>query len=324
LEKIRADGLSAPLHWRDVPPSPITIEPEPRRLPPTHHLCPFNTESYASGLSNIGAPEVHQTGRLCILRRPISETPLFDGMGPWPYLWIDDPDGIDALYEGFRHLLTVTVVTQPGYLPAARGDDAILLKQHFVYDPAFPTPILSKRARSRLSRSEAIGSFEIVTDFSPRMVMREMYESLRIRRALSGPFFDFPAHHFEVLAGLESAVFFRVTSSAGVSAMACGVVFGGALHLLHTAISDDGLRWSASYLLMHGLQSFSRRHGLRLLTGGVPAGAPEGVRTFKARWANRFEPVYLLRIINDRASYAALCSGRSAVTSFFPAYRAAA
>ena len=142
------------------------------------------------------------------------------------------------------------------------------------------------------------------------MKLPSIYEALKVRRGLTGTFVDFPLRHFETIADIENGVFFRATNSAGVGAMACGVLYRDMLQILHTAISQDGLRWNASYLLMHGLQSFARDKGVRLLTGGMPAGGSEGLRIFKQRWANRFEPVYLLRIINDRASYTALCADR--------------
>ncbi len=104
--------------------------------------CPFNTEFYARGLSNIGEVEMDPTFRIPVLRRPIAGTTLSDGVGPWPYLWIENDSDIEKLYVSFRHLVTLSVVTQPGYIPKAQGGDAKLLKQHYVYDPSLP------RARS--------------------------------------------------------------------------------------------------------------------------------------------------------------------------------
>jgi hypothetical protein len=130
-----------------------------------------------------------------------------------------------------------------------------------------------------------------------------------------------PGGHFEAIADLDKSVLFRVRDAAGTGAMACGVVFGGLLQILHTATTESGLTWNASYLLMHGLQTFSRELGVRLLLGGMPESGTDGLRIFKARWVNSHAPVYLLRIVNDPARYAALCSGASADASFFPAYR---
>jgi len=286
--------------------------------------CPFNTEIYTSGLDNIGIPERSASGGFSILRREIKDLGLSDGAGPWPYLWVKDRREIDALYDDFRHLVTLTVVTQPGNVPQVRAGDAALLKHHYVYDPCLPPAPLSRRACSRLHRCEERASFEIVTNFGRRMLMAQLYHRLKMRRGLAGRYVDFPLRHFEIIAGLENGVFFEVSDSAGVGAMACGVVFGDMLQILHMASSDEGLRWNASYLLMVGLQRYARERRLRLLTGGMPDSGAPGLRQFKARWANACEPVCLLRIVNDREQYAALSAMRRCDSSFFPAYRAPA
>jgi hypothetical protein len=242
-------------------------------------------------------------------------------VGPWPYLWVGAPSDLVALREDFRHLVTLTVVTQPGYVPKARLGDAVLLKQHFVYDPALPPPTMSRRARARLRRCEAAGTFEVASDEEAWQAMSAVYAGLVRRRRLTGSLFDMPGSHFEAIADLDESILFRVRDEAGVGAMACGVVFGGLLQILHTATSENGLTWDASYLLMHGLQTFSRELGVRLLLGGMPDRGTDGLRIFKERWVNSFAPVYLLRIVNDPARYAALCSGAPADASFFPAYR---
>jgi hypothetical protein len=256
------------------------------------------------------------------LRRPIPGTPHVDGIGPWPYLWIEGAADIDALYNDFRDLVTLTVVTQPGLVPQARGDDAVLLKQHFIYDPSRPEPPLSRRARGRLNAAERQGVFTVLTDRDARMQIAPLYAALKVRRRLGGTYVDFSAEHFSTVAALEQSRFFAVTDAAGPAAMACGVVYRGTLCILHMVPTAHGLRWNASYLLMRGLQDFCREHGLRLSTGGMPDGAAEGLRIFKARWANHFEPVYLLRIVKDRGRYAALCQAEPQPGSYFPAYRA--
>ncbi|HEY6633329.1 MAG TPA: hypothetical protein VIZ90_17905 [Rhizobiaceae bacterium] len=285
------------------------------------HPCPFNTVPYAASLRKIGEVEVDATGAIPVFRRSIPATDRFDGVGPWPYLWIDGKADIEALYTGFRHLVTLGVVTQPGYRPEVEGPDAVLLKQHYVYDPSLPTPELSRRARKRLARCEEAASFDVVADVTERLAIVGLYEAVKLRHDLAGGFFDHDAAHFEVLARLADSVFFRVADDDGTGAMACGVVFGDVLQILHMPSSEAGLRWNASYLLMHGLQDFARQNGLRLMTGGLPAGATDGLRVFKERWANDFLPVYLLRIVNDRARYAELCASSAGDPNFFPSYR---
>ena len=172
------------------------------------NFCPFNSLHYLNGLANIGYAEVDKNGRTVVLRRPIEGTTFFDGIGPWPYLWVNGPRDIDDLCESFRHLVTLTIVTQPGYIPKVSKGDVRFLKQHFVYDPSVPLHSLSKRSLSRLLKSEKIGTFEKVVDMEERMVIADLYKTLIKRRNLSGGFFDMPNSHFKAIAELESAVFF--------------------------------------------------------------------------------------------------------------------
>ena len=285
---------------------------------------PFNRPVYAAGLGNIGEPISDPTGRVVLLRRPIPGSDRSDGIGPWPYLWIGDGDDIVALREGFVDLVTVTAVAQPGLDPRSIDPsiDAVILKEHFVFDPALPIPRLSKRSRERLNRAEAIGSFDVVGDHDERLAFAPVYDGLLSRRGLKGGLFDFPAAHFASIAALPEAVFFRAAQADEIGAMACGIVHGDMLQILHTAISEQELAWHASYLLMRGMQDFAAERGLRLLTGGMPDGAREGLRTFKLRWSNAFVPIYLIRIVNDRDACRALNEARGAVGSrYFPAYR---
>lgn len=258
---------------------------------------------------------------MIVLRRPIDGTPLCDGVGPWPYLWISADDDIRALQEEFRHLVTVMAVTQPGYAPKGSLGDPVLLKQHFVYDPGRPPPPLSRRARQRLSRCEDRGEFCCVTDGEKRLRMADIHARLVARRGLERSYIDFPRKHFEAIAALESGVFFEVRDALGCGAMACGVLFGNMLQILHMASTDHGLGWNASYLLMAGLQRTAKELDVRLLTGGMPNSGSEGLKLFKERWANHMEPVYMLRIINDAGTYASLCAGRWRDSRYFPAYR---
>lgn len=152
------------------------------------------------------------------------------------------------------------------------------------------------------------------------MAIVAVYEDLKRRRGLEGGFFDFPPAHFERIAHLESAAFFRVSGANGVAGMACGIVFDSVIHLVHLAISDDGLRKGASYLLMWWVLDLARSHGLLVALGGLPRGADEGLKRFKARWSNRRSPVYLLRLVNDRPTYEAMTDGLAA-SIYFPAYR---
>ena len=286
---------------------------------PTQIACPFNSPTYLTGLAHLGSVEFPPAAPALIVRRPVPGTSRFDGLGSWPYLWIDSADEISALSEAYRHLLTLTVVTQPGFRPACEA--AAYFKDHYLYDPSRAFPALSKKAREHLRRAEQSCAFDVVTRFDERMTIAGLYEELRRRRGLAGTFFDFPRIHFETVARLDGAVFFRVRNGHDVCAMACGFAFGDRIQLLHIAITDTGLRQDASYCLMNAMLEFARSERRLLCMGGLPRYGDEGLKRFKTRWSNRQEPVFLLRIVNDRAAYTELVRGRED-ERYFPAYRA--
>jgi len=287
---------------------------------PQAAASPFNRIEYAATLPRMGRPEAAPDGGFFVLSRPIPGTDLRDGVGPWPYTWISGAGDIDAMHQAFPHLVTLTVVTQPGYVPD-RGTAPF--KHHRVFDPARPVPALSPRARQRLARCERQASFTIVRGERERMEIAGVYASLKRRRGLEGGFFDFAPDHFAALAKMREAMFFKVSRGAETGAMACGVRFGDILQMLHMPNSEAGLKWNASYLMMHGLQQLARAEGVRVMFGGLPRGASAGLDVFKARWSNGLLPVHMLRIVNDRRRYAGLCADLAVRDDYFPAYRIA-
>lgn len=290
--------------------------------PESAMTCPFNSVAYLSGLSNIGTPESDEHGQLSVLKRRIPGSELYDGIGPWPYLWVESQQVIRALQEAFQDLVTLTVVTQPGYVPRGPWSGSTFLKNHFVYDPVLPEPPMSKRTRIRLSKCEARASFSLITGHERRMACIALYRRLMQRRGLVGCFVDFPDGHFNSISLLENSVFFEVADSEGTGAFSCGVVFNGILQVLHMASSDEGLRWNASYLLMKGMQDYARSNRVRLMTGGMPDAGSPGLQKFKRRWSNAFEPVHIMKIINNAALYDKLCEESGRTLRFFPGYRA--
>jgi hypothetical protein len=283
--------------------------------------CPFHKQEYVSSLYNLGCPERSISAGFSLLRRPIPGTKLFDGIGSWPYLYIDNPKLENALRYDFSHLISITAVTQPGYKPIREDLNPILLKEHYVFDPNLSRPILSKRARKRLQKVEEVATFEVISNDLEKLLFFDHYRDLIIRRNLTGAHIDFPIDHFKSIINLPEGIFFRVRNNDNTGALACGVIFHGMLQILHMVFPIVGLKWNASYLMMKSLQDFACANGLRMLTGGMPDFASEGLRIFKSRWANVMEPVYLLRLINNQEAYEALSAQNCYNSSYFPAYR---
>lgn len=287
-------------------------------------LCPFSSIDYLQGLSNLGVVDQHPQLPFAVLRRTIPGTNNIDGIGPWPYRWILNDSDVEVFKEGFRHLVTLCVVTHPGWETSSKlaGNISIQpLKDHFVFDPAKPTPLLSKRAINRLKMADEHGEFEVVNSPEEQLVIAGLYEQLKLRRKLSGGFFDMTATHFESISRLPGALFFRVKDSNGIGAMACGVIINHFLQILHIVPTEHGLTWNASYLMMYGLQDYVRKQGLILLTGGMPAGGSNGLSIFKNRWSNAFLPVKMLCIVNDQKTANKLADKLGNNSNYFPNYR---
>lgn len=127
------------------------------------HFCPFNTAVYLSCLDHLGEVDARPSAPSALLRRPIPGSLRFDGLGPWPYMWLDRPQQIAELSEAYGDLVTLTTVTQPGFQPGGVGD-AVYLKDHYLYDPSCRFPTLSRSARDHLRRAEHIYTFDMVAD----------------------------------------------------------------------------------------------------------------------------------------------------------------
>lgn len=287
-------------------------------------LCPFSSIDYLQGLSNIGIVDKHPSLPFAVLKRKIPGTCYADGIGPWPYRWISKESDIDIFKEGFRHLVSLCVVTQPGWEPSsalAKKVNIQPLKDHFVFDPSKPTPKLSRRAANRLRTADQIGIFELVAFQDEQLIIADLYEQLKINRNLIGGFFDMPMNHFASIARLPNAVFFRVRDSYDLGAMACGVIIKDFLQILHLVPTAYGLTWNASYLMMYGLQNYVRQNNIFLLTGGMPTSGAKGLSIFKNRWANTFLSVKMLCIVNDQATTTKLEHKYGYHSNYFPNYR---
>lgn len=286
--------------------------------------CPFSSIDYLRGLSNIGVVDQHSELPFAVLKRKIQDTCLMDGIGPWPYRWISNESDVEVFREGFPHLVTLTVVTHPGWEPStslARKLNIQRLKDHYVFDPGKNTPILSRRGINRLKEAEHRGNFEVISSCDEKLIIADLYEQLKLRRNLIGGFFDMPMHHFASIARLPGSVFFRVRDSYELGAMACGVIINHFLQILHIVPTAYGLTWNASYLMMYGLQEYVRQHNLILLTGGMPASGSSGLHIFKNRWANDFLSVNMLCIVNDQTTTDKLAANYGSHSNYFPNYR---
>jgi hypothetical protein len=289
----------------------------------TSKMSPLNSLEYASGLTHLGRAVARAGSPSAILVRKIPKSILEDGMGPWPYTWINARSELISLQQIYHELVTITLVTQPGYIPVLEETDAIYLKDHFLYDPTLPHPTFRKRTRKHLRRASGEWEFELTSRHEDGILMYVIYQDLKRRRSLSGGFFDFPRSHFERLATLRGALFFRASDQFGVAAMACSVEHAGWIQMIHFVISDRGLRSDVAYFLMEEILNYAKSEMKIVNLGGTPSGFAHGVERFKARWSNRREPVFLHRIVNSPETYEELASTTKS-HNYFPSYRSPA
>lgn len=280
---------------------------------------PFHARRYLSGFPHVGTAVLRCGAPAGVIRRPIGASALFDGLGPWPYLRARHGD-IAALAAAFPDLVALTVITQPGFRPEGHEGSAILLKEHFLFDPDLPAPPLSRRARQRVRAAGNAWEVDCPVGEAERMELAGLYGQVARRRGFAGGFFDFPPAHFAALAGLDGMIYFRIGKDGETAGMACGALFEGELHLLHIAVADQALPQNASYPLMQAILDLCRERKLVMMMGGTPRTDGEGIARFKRRWTNRRAPVHLTKAIILPDAYAALCRDRPA-TAFFPAYR---
>jgi hypothetical protein len=279
---------------------------------------PFHARRYLSGFPHVGAASFRADAPAGVIRRAVPGSDLFDGLGPWPYFRSRDRGDIAALAAAFPDLVTIAVITQPGFRPA--GDEGTLLKEHFLFDPDLPPPPLSRRARQRIRAAGQAWQVDCPAGEAERMELGALYRQVARRRDFAGGFFDFPPAHFAALAGLDGMVYFRIGKDGEAAGMACGALFEWELHLLHIAIADRALPENVSYPLMQAILDYCRERKVVLMMGGTPRTDGDGIARFKRRWTNRTAPVHLTRIVNRPDAYAALCRDRPA-SGYFPAYR---
>lgn len=235
--------------------------------------CPFNSKAYLSSLAHLGSVEIRAGAPFPVLKRPIEGTECRDGLGAWPYVLVEHDEQLEALTEAFSDLVTLTLVTQPGFRPLCQKSNAIRFKEHYVFDPARPYPTLGRRTREHLRRAAKSFDFDTTTTRAEALKIIPLYAELKRRRGLAGGFFDFPNAHFEAVASLNAAIFFRVNGPRGAAAMACGIVLDPASTHRHCrrgtsrgcGLSLDaghaGLRKGGRAAARHGRDTASRRCG---------------------------------------------------------------
>lgn len=286
----------------------------------------FDDLSYCYSLTHIGEPSIVSGLAYPILLRSIPETGLVDGVGPWPYASVPDPAQLHCALAALRSLklVTATLLVRPDAgadwaALGAAGVRIVPLKPHYVLDPALPKPILRAKTRSNIAMARRHWVVETLPRAQLAAVGCSLQEGLAARGRL-GSFANVPSQHFSILANLDGIEAVVAADSSGVGAVLVSARRGGETHCLHLITAPRAMRTCATHLLMATALERWGQEG-RVYLGGAPDGVDgRGIAQFKARWANRTDPVVLLTAILDLPAYERLSTLKGA-TTYFPAYR---
>lgn len=292
----------------------------------------FSRHDYCLSLPHVGEPRPCAGLGTTLLERPIPAAGRADLAGPWPYVAAPPPATVTGAMDALRHEGFVSLAmflrpdTAPGdlaALEAALEDTAAIvpLKDHYVLDPRRTLPELRNRTRAHLATAARHWQVGPLARAEIPPLCSTMQDQLARRRRLSD-FARVPPEHFHVLAGVEEVEALAVFDGDGPAAMLVAARTGGATHLLHFLTTPRVIPSSGSYLLWHEALRHWSRDGCVYLGGAPESAEGAGIAQFKARWANRTAPAFLLKAVLDGPAYRTLAA-RCPASSFFPAYRSA-
>ena len=288
--------------------------------------------AYARSLGALGRPFGFDASGGWLIERPIAGTGRADAMAPYPLLccleWAALAGDLADLERSGR-LVSAVAVIDP-FAPVDAGDLADAFpdlvrpyKDHHVVRLDRPRDqIASKHHRYYARRALGALAVEPVADltaFAPQWVA--LYANLVARHGLSG------LHAFSAMALADQLV---VPGAIAFRALAHGEVVGahvwyrqGEVAYSHLAASTEaGYRLGASYALHWEALAYFARAGVAWLDLGAAAdGGRDGLRAFKAGWANATRTAYLCGRILDRANYRDLAARAGSRGEYFPAYR---
>jgi hypothetical protein len=289
---------------------------------------------YAASLREFGEPLLLRRSGGWLLKCAIPGSGLHDAIAPYPYLICDDWSALAAdLEELGDALVCISAVPDPfgSFTPmdlaSAFPDTLIQFKDHFVADLELPfDSIVSSGYRASIRR--AARKLHVEHMRNPRdgletwnAIFPEAIQRFGIRgiRAFS------PLSFAQQLA-LPGADLYLVRREADVVAAAITMQHGEVVHAHVMAMSEEGRRAGAAYLLYSiVLERLAGRGVARWVDwGGVAgtSGAASGLSEFKKGWSTKTVPCWFGGRILDRQSYSRLVASIGG-EGYFPAYRVA-
>jgi hypothetical protein len=290
---------------------------------------------YAESLSEFGVPYELPKSHSWILKRPITGTPYYDGMGcyplfcceNWPYLKGD----LDDVMVDF---VTLSIVTDPfggydeRYLKACFPDICKPFKQHYVTDLSLPAKSFVSGHHQRNAR-KACEKVRVEVSKTPAAYLYQwvvLYSNLIVRHDITG-LTAFSKKAFETQLQVPGIIAMRAEYEGQTVGMLLWYVQREIAYYHLGAYSDLGYELKSSFALFSKAIEYFASLGVLWLSLGAGPGlndeAEDGLSRFKRGWSSGTRLAYFCgRIFDRRRNDAIMSARRISKTDYFPAYRA--
>lgn len=290
---------------------------------------PYDTAAYTASLSHLGVPFTVDGWSGQLLRSAIPGAPgLFDAVGPWPYCSPPAEDQIAVLYSALQAqaLVTFRAFFRPDVpFRAAQwrqaGFTPVLLKEHFVFDPALAWPSHSAKTRYNIRRGCGLWCIESIALVDHYRTIAAYHEQL-VRSRQFSTLAALPSTHFANLAKLPNVHVLGALDKEGLGAALITVHDATSVHF-HVIVGAARAYQRCAFYALYQAAIERWASSCTIYFGGAPS-SPNGpgIAQFKGRFANRRAPVYMIQAVLDPERCQQLVTAcQGSPSTWFPPYR---
>lgn len=290
---------------------------------------------YPKSLSEFGEPIELPTCKGWIIKRTITRTSEFDGMGCYPIFacqdWSALKKDLDMLED---QLVSVSLVTDPfgkynqHDLTKCFKDVAKPYKEHFVVDlQKQPVDFVSTHHQRNVRKALERTNVEICSE--PIKYLDEwvtLYANLIKRHNIQG-LTKFSRNAFTKQLSIPGITAFRANVADKIAGMLLWYIQGNVAYYHLGAYTMDGYQKKVSFALFWSCIEYFSDVGVHWLSLGAGAGIQgkdDGLTRFKRGWATGTRTAYFCGRVFDYQKYNQILIMKQTqkLTEFFPAYRA--
>lgn len=289
----------------------------------------YDMTVYAATLSHLGTPLAVAGWHGRLLKCAIPGTAdRFDAMGPWPYCSPPQVEQLSLLYDALQaqELVTVRAFFRPDapVCPAEwqqTGFTLTLLKEHFVFDPAHDWPAHSAKSRYNICRGRRLWCVEPLALADHYQTIAKYHEQLVRSRPFS-TLAALPPAHFAALANVPNLHVLGAWDKAGLGAALITVHDATSVHF-HAIVGAARAYQRCAFYALYAAAIERWAASRTIYLGGAPNSPNgQGIAHFKARFANRRAPVYMIQAVLDAEHCQRLVAAcQEPPSNWFPPYR---